>query len=75
MDTNEKTFSSLADALVACFEEYLEEYYAEMHDDNYVKRVLKDFVGAKEYKKYEELDDKVWYDAWREFDLRTFKRQ
>lgn len=44
---------------------------SELHEDVYVKEKLREFIGAKEYKKMDALDEKSCYEAWREFDVRV----
>ncbi|QWU14224.1 hypothetical protein SAMN04487895_101515 [Paenibacillus sophorae] len=68
-----RTYISLSDALYECFKNVvgLEEEYL-LHEDSFVKKKLKEFIGAKEFKKFDALDEKSWYEAWREFDVRVF---
>ncbi|WP_405169443.1 hypothetical protein [Paenibacillus sp. FSL H3-0286] len=68
-----KTYISLGDALFDCFRNDIgTKNEAELHEDIYVKRKLKEFIGAKEFKKMDSLDEKSWKEAWREFDSRVW---
>jgi hypothetical protein len=44
-----------------------------LHEDVYVKKKLREFIGSKEFKKMDALDEKLWKEAWMEFGVRMFK--
>jgi hypothetical protein len=68
-----KTYISLGDALYDCFKEDVgTDNESQLHEDVYVKKKLRDHIGAKEFKKMDALDEKVWHESWREFDMRTY---
>ncbi|QSF43380.1 hypothetical protein [Paenibacillus tianjinensis] len=61
------------DALYDCFKDDMGTVNeSQLHEDSYVKKKLKDFLGPKEFKKMDALSEKVWYEAWREFDVRVW---
>jgi hypothetical protein len=70
---NLKTYICLSDALYDTFKDVVgtDEEYG-LHEDLYVKRKLREHIGAKEFKKFDALDEKSWKEAWREFDMRTW---
>jgi len=68
-----KTYISLGDALYDCFSEDIgTDREAELHEDVYVKKKLREFIGSKEYKKMDALEELFWKEAWREFDSRVW---
>ncbi|ASA22583.1 hypothetical protein [Paenibacillus donghaensis] len=68
-----KTYISLGDALYDCFKNDMgSENEVNLHEDAYVKKKLKEFIGVKEFKKMDTLDEKFWKEAWREFDQRVW---
>lgn len=59
----------LANKLIECFMvDVGTENERKLHEDNYVKKKLKQFLGKKDFDKYDELKEQIWKDAWREFD-------
>jgi hypothetical protein len=44
---------------------------SQLHEDVYVKKKLRDHIGAKEFKKMDALDGKLWYEAWKEFEIKV----
>lgn len=71
-----KTYISLGDALYDCFKDVIgTENESGLHEDIYVKKKLREFIGSKEFKKMDSLDEKTWYEAWREFDIRVYYDQ
>lgn len=59
----------LAQILVSCFMcDIGTEQEKKLHEDNYVKKKLKQYLGKKDFDKYDGLKEQIWKDAWREFD-------
>ncbi|WP_342423085.1 hypothetical protein [Paenibacillus sp. FSL E2-0178] len=71
-----KTYISLAGAIYETFKDVIgTKEEIQLHEDVYVKRKLRDVIGAKEFRRFDEMDEKYWNDAWREFDVMTFERR
>lgn len=71
-----KTYIKLSDALCETFKSVVgskEEY--KLHEDAFVKKKLRETIGAKEFNKFDALNEKYWNDAWREFDMMTFVKE
>ncbi|MDP9675359.1 tRNA U38,U39,U40 pseudouridine synthase TruA [Paenibacillus jamilae] len=59
----------LAEILINCFICDIDtEQEKKLHEDGYVKKKLKQYLGKKNFDKYDELKEQIWKDAWREFD-------
>ncbi|WP_238791511.1 hypothetical protein [Paenibacillus sp. EKM207P] len=59
----------LAEILVNCFMCDVDtEQEKKLHEDNYIKKKLKQFLSKKDFDKYDQLKEQIWKDAWREFD-------
>ncbi|KAA9007238.1 hypothetical protein F4V43_01765 [Paenibacillus spiritus] len=67
-------YANLEDALYECFKDIVGTDEEDMlFEDSYIKKKLKEYIGTKEFKKFDELDEKYWKDAWRTFDSMTFE--
>ncbi|MGV6935846.1 hypothetical protein ACWA2B_10065 [Paenibacillus sp. CMM36] len=65
MDASDK----LANKLIGCFMvDVGTENERKLHEDNYVKKKLKQFLGKKDFDKYDVLKNQIWKEAWKEFD-------
>ncbi|MEJ3719278.1 hypothetical protein WGM54_14755 [Paenibacillus polymyxa] len=59
----------LAEILINCFICDIDtEQEKKLHEDGYVKKKLKQFLGKKDFDKYDDLKGQIWKDAWRVFD-------
>lgn len=66
------TYSSLTEVLVDCFRNDMRtESEHLLHEDVYVTRALKKFLGKKRFEKFDTLDEKVWKQAWADFGIQT----
>lgn len=69
-----KEYASLNEAVYECFKSYIgTEEETLLHEERFVTKAFKKFVGDKEFKKYDSYEDKQWKNAWREFDMKAFK--
>ncbi|OMD76874.1 hypothetical protein [Paenibacillus odorifer] len=68
-----KTYMSLGDTLYHTFKDDIgTDQELELHEDIYVKKKLRNSIGAKEFKKFDVMEEKFWKEAWREFDMKTW---
>ncbi|OME55573.1 hypothetical protein BSK59_13950 [Paenibacillus odorifer] len=65
-------YINLSDVLVDCFKEYLGTVNEEqLHEEGFVTRKFKKFLGSKEFDKWDVLSESDWNDAWAEFNTMT----
>jgi len=69
---NEATLS-LSRVLIECFKEDVDtDNEVKLHEDSYVSKKLKQYIGREQFKEYDKYGEEVWSNAWNEFSRVVF---
>lgn len=72
-NSNKKEYIDLSDVLYICFAKLVgTEEECKLHEDSFVTKTLKKYLGKKEFDLFDSMDENYWKNSWRKFDSKAY---